>query len=137
MLIRNIRKNRVLLAGLALIVADAVCLYLSDAVARSGSWWQGTLDAFGVGFIVGGMIDVLAITALNQVLTGEQRRQDNNLVAEMILKNNASLFDKADAATQHLIGCGRQIDPADARAARNHEARRLHRTMRHHPLDAR
>ena len=34
----------------------------------------GTLDAFGVGFVVGGLVYVLAISGLNQVLAREQTR---------------------------------------------------------------
>jgi hypothetical protein len=52
------------MAGFILFVAGIICLYLSDQVVTG--WWQGTLDAFGVGFIVGGIVDVLAISALNQ-----------------------------------------------------------------------
>jgi len=51
-------------AGIALIGAGIICLYLSDAVVHG--WWQGTLDAFGVGLTVGGLVDVLAITGLNR-----------------------------------------------------------------------
>ena len=62
----------VFLAGCALIVVGIVCLYLSDAVVSG--WWQGTLDAFGVGFIVGGVVDVLAISGLNQAIKAEDQR---------------------------------------------------------------
>jgi hypothetical protein len=75
------------LAGLVLIGAGILCLYLSSEVARPGSWWQGTLDAFGVGFVVGGIIDVLAITALNQrIAADDQARRKNNKLAEKILR---------------------------------------------------
>jgi hypothetical protein len=60
----------ILLTGTALVGTSIVCLYLSDTVARTGSWWQGTLDAFGVGFVVGGIVDVTAIALLNQILAG-------------------------------------------------------------------
>jgi hypothetical protein len=55
----------ILLAGFALIVAGIVCLFLSGIVAGRGSWWQGTLDAFGVGFVVGGLVDLVAVSLLN------------------------------------------------------------------------
>ena len=55
----------VLLAGFALIMVGVGCLFLSGMVAASGSWWQGTLDPFGVGFIVGGLVDVVAVSLLN------------------------------------------------------------------------
>jgi hypothetical protein len=62
-------QGPVWLAGFILIAAGIICLYLSDKVVTG--WWQGTLDAFGVGFIIGGIVDVLAISGLNQ---GEQPR---------------------------------------------------------------
>ena len=61
----------ILLVGIALVAIGAACLYLSGAVARDGSWSQGTLDAFGVGLVVGGIVDVTAISLLNQLLTGD------------------------------------------------------------------
>jgi hypothetical protein len=41
---------------------------------RTGSWWQGTLQALGVGFVVGGIVDVLAISTLSQYSNALQRR---------------------------------------------------------------
>jgi hypothetical protein len=77
----------VLLAGFALIAVGAVCLYLSDAVAAPQSWGQGTLDAFGVGLVVGGVVDVLAISALNQRAAAEDRmRREYNRRAEEIIR---------------------------------------------------
>jgi hypothetical protein len=90
------------LAGFAVIAAGIVCLYLSDKVARTGSWWQGTLDAFGVGFVVGGLIDVLAISGLNRVVILDQRRQENNRRANEILDSDMSAREKAGAATELL-----------------------------------
>jgi len=110
-LIRDIRKSRVLRAGLALVMAGAVCLYLSDKVVTG--WWQGTLDGFGVGFIVGGVVDVLAITALNQALTGEQRQRENDLEARSILRaaRLGLTTGVVEAARDHLIRSGRQLNP--------------------------
>jgi hypothetical protein len=34
-------------------------------------WSQGTLEAFGVGLIVGGLVDVLALSRLNQMMQEE------------------------------------------------------------------
>jgi hypothetical protein len=80
-------RRLVLLAGAALVAVGIICLYLSNAVARTGSWWQGTLDAFGVGFVVGGIVDVTAISLLNQILTGStgQQWRDLNRRAERLL----------------------------------------------------
>ena len=109
-------QRLVFLAGFVVIAARVVCLYLSDAVARPGSWWQGTLDPFGVGFIVGGLIDVLAISALNQAIAAEERRQQEfrqeaNQQAEVILQHMKGAEQRAQAATALLNLAGDQIDP--------------------------
>jgi hypothetical protein len=104
-------RNRVLQAGLALIAGGVVCLYLSDQVVTG--WWQGTLDAFGVGFVVGGLVDVLAITALNQALTGNQQSLENNLQGDAILRKaekHGIDRDMVEEVTDHLRRSGRQID---------------------------
>jgi hypothetical protein len=77
------RQSLVWRAGFALIVAGIVCLYLSDAVVSG--WWQGTLDAFGVGFIVGGIVDVLAISGLTQAVTADRERQEADRDAQLML----------------------------------------------------
>jgi hypothetical protein len=100
----------VMLAGFALIGVGGLCLYLSYAVARTSSWSQGTLDAFGVGFVVGGVVDVLAISGLNSVVTGEQKLRQNNLVAELILESPGDPGGKAETARQHLALCEGQLD---------------------------
>ncbi len=69
--------RQVRLAGLALIVAGIICLYLSDAVARG--WWQGTLQAFGVGFTVAGVVDVLVISELNARIAEYQKERQRAL----------------------------------------------------------
>ena len=68
-------QGLVWLAGLALIVAGSLCLSLSAAVARTGSWWQATLDAFGAGLVVGGLVDVLVTWWLNQRDKAENHRK--------------------------------------------------------------
>lgn len=56
-------------------------MILSDEVANH--WWQGTSQALGVGFIVGGLVDVLAISGHNQVMQTEEekRRTDHEVQA--------------------------------------------------------
>lgn len=61
-----LRGRVTLLAGLLLVGAGAFCLYWSEAVARTGSWSQNTFDAFGVGLVIGGIVDVLAVSLLNE-----------------------------------------------------------------------
>jgi len=93
----------VFLAGFVVIAAGAICLYLSDAVAAAGSWSQATLDAFGVGLVVGGLIDVLAIFGLNQILTREQKHRELRSQAEAILHDHvASPQERSDAAGEFL-----------------------------------
>lgn len=65
------------LAAFALIAVGVLCLSLSGAVARTGSWWQGTWQALGVGFVVGGIVDVLAISAMNQYAGAISQRRLN------------------------------------------------------------
>jgi len=81
----------VLLTGVFLVGVGAGCLYLSDAVAVIGSWWQATLDAFGVGFVVGGVVDVTAISLLNQALAGYsvEIRRKRNLEAQDLINQAA------------------------------------------------
>lgn len=69
--IRNLPP--VTVAGLGLIVVGIVSLGLSDEVAKG--WWQGTLQALGVGLVVGGLVDVLAISKLNQVIQTASKKQ--------------------------------------------------------------
>lgn len=90
------------LAGIAVIMAGILCLCLSALVARTGSWWQGTLDAFGVGFVVGGVIDVLAIFGLNQFSTREtERRKKANQQALEILKRR--MTDRSPRSSRELL----------------------------------
>jgi len=104
-------RGLVWLAGLALIVVGTLCLSLSAAVARTGSWWQGTLDAFGVGAIAGGVVDVLAIFGLNQTISGEQRRRENNRKAQEIRNADPMGPEDQGRRAQNLLDqCGGLID---------------------------
>jgi hypothetical protein len=101
------RQGPVWLAGIGLIVIGILCLFLSDAVAVTGTWWQGTLDAFGVGFVVGGLVDVLAISGLDQA----QRRRENNVEARLILRHAEDPGGKSVEAADALLNrAGHQID---------------------------
>jgi hypothetical protein len=103
------------LAGVGVVAAGVVCLYLSGEVARPGSWWQNTLDAFGVGFVVGGLIDVIAISGLNQILAGDQQRRELTREADDIFWGMASGkfgdgTELAKAARDLLNRGGEQLD---------------------------
>ena len=89
-------------AGLVLILAGILCLCLSGIVVTG--WWQGTLDAFGVGFVVGGLVDVLAVYVLNQNAAAEdQRRQENNREARELLQPHQDIQEQARKAFE-LVG---------------------------------
>jgi hypothetical protein len=103
------RQRLVWRAGFGLIVAGIVCLYLSDAVVSG--WWQGTLDAFGVGFVVGGIVDVLAISGLNQAIITEQVRRENNREAVLILQSARDGQLEVGRARALLEPSRGQIDP--------------------------
>ena len=87
---------RVLYAGLALIGLGIALLYVSAEVARTGSWWQGTFDAFGVGLVIAGVVDLLAINVLNQVLARNQERWAINRQAVDLLDGLYAARDEKD-----------------------------------------
>jgi hypothetical protein len=77
-----LRRFAVLLVGLILVLVGIVSLYLSYAVAQG--WWQGTSQAFGVGFVVGGLVDVLAIAGLDSIT--QTSRQRDRRIAEAVAR---------------------------------------------------
>ncbi len=69
------------ITGITLSALGVICLYLSDQVVTG--WWQGTLGAFGAGFIIGGVVDVLAVSGLAYISKTEERwLQESTLRAE-------------------------------------------------------
>jgi hypothetical protein len=99
-------RRLIWLAGFALIASGIVCLFLSGAIVGPG-WWQGTLDAFGVGFVVGGIVDVLAISLMNQVLSGASGGPRNlNRLAE-----NVVAYGDVDEAQYILERFEDKVDP--------------------------
>jgi hypothetical protein len=97
-------------AGIVLIVVGIVCLVLSGAVFTG--WWQGTLDAFGVGLIVGGIVDVLAISLMNQILGGPTwGRRDINRQAEWIVAWPVDHPQTRELASSLLEANANEIDP--------------------------
>jgi hypothetical protein len=105
-------RGLILLAGAALILAGVLCLGLSGAVFTG--WWQGTLDAFGVGFTVAGVVDVLAIFALNQSVAAEDRQtEENNQRARKILhpESEQEVKQQRSGAMNLLIDSRGLLDP--------------------------
>jgi hypothetical protein len=99
-------RRAVWVAGFILIALGVVGLVWSHALVPG--WWQGTLQALGVGFLVGGVIDVLAISGLNRIIGAEdQRRQTLNQRAIAILQSHSpSLADYHD-----LLASRAGLDP--------------------------
>ena len=101
-----------------MIAGGILCVSLSGAVARPGSWWQSTLDAFGVGFVVGGIVDVLAISALTRFSAASQRasrRELNGQAMGLIFCAPSDREVSARVASEFLAKYGDKID-ADLRA---------------------
>jgi hypothetical protein len=77
-------RRVVVVAGVVLLVLGVGALVWSyflahGAHALAQGWWEGTLQALGVGFVVGGLVDVIAVTGLNRIVSAEdQRRQRLN-----------------------------------------------------------
>ena len=101
-LLRQVRPTKViLLAGLALIAVGILCLSLSGAVARTGTWWQGTWQALGVGFVVGGIVDVLAIALISHFSSAWQGRWND--LAERLLRFASARPDWDVTAAARLL----------------------------------
>lgn len=116
---RSASEQLTRLAAIALIAVGILCLCLSGAIVTG--WWQGTLQAFGVGFTVGGVVDVLAISGLNQVIKYEderlqESRRENNRKAEELLQSwgdpgtPKEILDQGDQA-QRLLWASGGVDP--------------------------
>ena len=84
------------LAGFALIAVGILCLSLSGTVARTGTWWQGTWQALGVGFVVGGIVDVLAISAMSQFSSASQRRW-NDEASAIVFRARTAKYGSRDS----------------------------------------
>jgi hypothetical protein len=87
----RLSRGLVVSSGFVLIALGIVGLIWSHALASGANatahaWWVGTLQALGVGFVVGGLIDVLVISGLEGVIRAEeQRRKQANKLARAIL----------------------------------------------------
>lgn len=81
----------VLAAGFIVIALGIGGLILShwldvERNATANSWWVSTFQALGVGFVVGGIVDVLVISGLDAVNRAEEdKREDFNKRAREIL----------------------------------------------------
>lgn len=102
-------QGMVLMAGVAVIAVGVVCLYLSDAVVHG--WWQGTLDAFGVGFVVGGVVDVLALSGLTWAVAAEQGRRAIWREGDALLYGSMDPPAKAAAIRKFLAANWIQLYP--------------------------
>jgi hypothetical protein len=85
--LKIVSRRLIWLAGFALIALGILFLCVSDDVVGPG-WWQGTWQALGVGFIVGGVVDVAAISLLNHALGDTSwGQQDLNSQALLLVRS--------------------------------------------------
>ena len=59
--------------GLILIITGIASLYLSYSDAAG--WWQGTLQAMGVGLFIAGLVDVITISSLESIVRNAEEQQ--------------------------------------------------------------
>jgi hypothetical protein len=98
-------RNLIMSAGVILIAAGIALLVWSRTLAAGtnttagSSWWIGTLQALGVGFVVGGLVDVLAISGLAGATKAEGRKRNEAITrAQDILTTIPSEASREAAA---------------------------------------
>jgi hypothetical protein len=65
--------------------------------ASAHAWWVGTLQALGVGFVVGGIVDVLAVSGIQGATqAAEERRKEANKRARDILQSKQGEREKQE-----------------------------------------
>jgi len=85
-------RRVVVAVGVVLFVLGVGALVWSYLLAHGAhalaqGWWEGTLQAMGVGFVVGGLVDVLAVTGLNRIVSADdRRRQQLNERARLVVQ---------------------------------------------------
>lgn len=114
-------RRAVIAAGIVLIALGIGALVGSYVLAQGAhalaeGWWEGTLQALGVGFVVGGLVDVLAVYGLNRIVSADDlRRKQLNDRARSIFqadyKNEESRNEAIDAFISANIGHTSELDP--------------------------
>jgi hypothetical protein len=74
--------------------------------------WQGTLDAFGVGFIVGGLVDLVAASLLNWMVNGVEALR-RNCLRVIDIKLTADETRRKKAAAELLAMSDGQLYDSD------------------------
>jgi hypothetical protein len=97
MIVMWLPRWAVWLAGFVVILAGIACLVLSDGIIHG--WWQGTFQAIGVGFIVGGLVDIMAISAVTH-LSGEDATQRD--LQEQTLESAQQLLARVETLETEL-----------------------------------
>jgi hypothetical protein len=101
-------------AGLALIILGIVGLYLSYAILQG--WWQGTSQALGVGFFVGGVVDVLAISSLDRIIQNDELKrarindQADALASQMTTTSVSAITDNTYSIRKQLPSWESNLD---------------------------
>jgi hypothetical protein len=67
------------------------------------------LDAFGVGFTVGGIVDVVAISLINQVLTRDQARREFSLQADAVIYDHMTTAQEKAASARGVLHRGESL----------------------------
>jgi hypothetical protein len=114
-------RRAVIAAGVVLIALGIGALIGSYALAHGAhalaeGWWEGTLQALGVGFVVGGLVDVLAIYGLNRIVSADdlRRKQLNDrarAIFQAAYKNEESRNAAIDAFISENLGHTAELDP--------------------------
>jgi hypothetical protein len=84
---------------IALGIGGLVWSYLlaHGAHPLAQGWWEGTLQALGVGFVVGGLVDVLAITGLDGMIRAQERRRQKQ-ISDAAMAAADSIYQEREAA---------------------------------------
>lgn len=91
-------------AGFVLIALGVGALVWSHQLSLApnpakNEWWQSTWQALGVGLMVGGLVDVLAITGLNWASEAEDRRRKrvNEHVKDLLNYSPPPSYDESQS----------------------------------------
>lgn len=86
----------------ALFWSHHLALGAHDAASE---WWQSTWQALGVGLMVGGVVDVLAITGLDRVAGAAERRRKifNDELRKLLPRGTSSSPSEPDRKVVDLL----------------------------------
>jgi hypothetical protein len=95
-------RRAVVVAGFVLVALGIGALFWSHALAQG--WWQDTLQALGVGLVIGGLVDVLALAGLDRIVsTDDQRRKRLNDRARLVFQADYKDDEARNAAIDAFV----------------------------------